>query len=339
MELTHPAISVVVTTYSLDRLSNVKALVDSLSAQTCPDLELVFVGENDRQLCHKVACHAYSRGIRGITVLFNDGDPGASPARNLGITRARGDFVAFLDDSVEAHPTWAEEILNTYGMAEDVVGVAGVAEPDWEEPSMASLPEELHWLVSCTGFLDTQAIRESAHGATVNVSYRREAFAVAGLFSPHLGPNRSQHGRRPRRKEGSEDQEFSRRVLRASAKKILFNPAVRVRRKVYKFQLTPRFVAQRACATGWSRRMLKHRYGSEDKTLGDEQAKLLHRVLTRLLPAILVRFFVHPVKAWWQLRITVVAVAFAALGYVSFSFGSRLAADEQVNGSQRLEHG
>lgn len=335
MTLTQPLISVVVTTYSLQRLKDVKELVDSLSVQTYPNIELVFVGENRRDLCDEIGSYAHARKIRNVTVLFNDGQPGASAARNLAITRAQGDVIAFLDDCVVAAPNWAEEVVKTYAERDDILGVAGAAEPHWEEPSMGWLPQDLHWLVSCTSFLEFHGKHESAHGATVNVSYRKEAFAVAGVFSPSLGPKRSLYGRRPRWQEGSEDQEFSRRVGRASGKAILFNPAVKVRRKVYKHQLALRFVAQRAQATGWSRHMLQRFYGLEDRTLGQAQFSLLRRIIIKLLPNILARFFTHPVIAWHQLRVTLVALLFVALGYLSFSFHSRFPTDEQLTSSPR----
>jgi len=314
-----PLLSVVVTTYSGERLSDVAQLVDSLAAQTYGRIELVFVAENDPAMRDAVARFAGERGLATVA-LFNDGEPGASAARNLGIGRARGEIVAFLDDTTVAQPDWAAQIAKTFAEHPEAVGVAGLAEPLWQDPSLAWLPPELEWLVSCTGFLKATAVQPTAHGATVNVAYRREVFAEAGLFLTELGPKRTLYGRRPRWQEGSEDQEFSRRVVSAFGDRILLNPAVRVRRKVYAYQLTTSFIARRARATGWSRRMLRRLYGSQDRTLGRRQAGLLGRIVIGLLPRVLLRFLYRPATAWKQLRATVAAVVFVGVGYASFYF-------------------
>src|SRR3990170_1069096 len=108
-----PLLSVVVTTYSGERLSDVAQLVDSLAAQTYGRIELVFVAENDPAMRDTVARFAGERGLATVA-LFNEGEPGASAARNLGIGRARGEIVAFLDDTAVAQPDWRSRCGRTH---------------------------------------------------------------------------------------------------------------------------------------------------------------------------------------------------------------------------------
>lgn len=54
-----PLLSVIVTSYRLDRLADIKELLDSLQAQTHSNLEVIFVGEGTRDLGQEVV--AYGR--------------------------------------------------------------------------------------------------------------------------------------------------------------------------------------------------------------------------------------------------------------------------------------
>lgn len=322
MALATPRLSVVVTSYSRERLADVRELVLSLAQQTQGGLELVFVAEGDPSLGAEVARAAARAGLEA-QVLFNDGEPGASAARNLAIGRARGEVIAFLDDTVVAEADWAERLLACFARHPQAVGVAGLAAPLWQDPSLAWLPPELEWLVSCTGFLDVEEVTPTSHGATVNVAYRGQVFARAGLFRTDLGPKRSLYGRAPRGGEGSEDQEFARRVRAAFGDRILLDPAVRVRRKVYPYQLTAAFIAKRARATGYSRHLLRRLYGSQDRSLGSQQLGLLGRIFVSLLPRVLLLSLRRPGVAWRQLRATVVALVFVGAGYTSSLIHSR----------------
>jgi glycosyltransferase involved in cell wall biosynthesis len=299
LQLSGPTLSVIVTSYALYRFKDVTALLNSLKNQSYPPLEIIFVGENSHELCNKVREYAQTRSMSNVIVFFNDGESGASIARNIGIVHAQGDIIAFLDDCTVAMPNWAKEMIGVYAENEHNIGVAGAAEPMWEDPALNWFPLELYWLVSCTSWMGLKEKTKTCQGASVNLSYRREAFLKAGLFSRNLGPKRSTHGRFPRWREGPEDNELSRRVVKITHEHIIFNPAARVYRKVCKYQLSINFLAKRAMATGWSSHLLGHFYKGEDTvTL---QNGLLQRIIFSLLPNIARRSFRQPRIAWRQL--------------------------------------
>jgi glycosyltransferase involved in cell wall biosynthesis len=317
-----PLISVVVTTYTLDRLKDVKELLDSLRAQSYPNIEVVFVGESCRELCEEVSRYAQTIRIAKITILFNNGEPGVSAARNLGIRHARGDIIAFIDDDTIAAPNWAEELAKTYAEENHVIGVAGAAEPLWEKLAMAWFPPELYWMIGCTSWQDRNEERRDAYNApTVNVSYKREAFQRAGLFSTAIGP---QWGNSPKIASWaygtSEDTELFLRIRRATGQRIVYNPKVKVRHKVTRQKLGLRRLARFARGVGLASYPLMHRCGREDRKTPQLRYSVLYRILTRLLPRIFVGSLKNPLIAWRQLQVTVIAVLFAGLGYIAFLF-------------------
>lgn len=59
---------------------------------------------------------------------------GASQARNTGIAAARAPIVAFLDDDVEAEPTWVATIAHTFETRPDIDCIGGGIAPRWTAP-------------------------------------------------------------------------------------------------------------------------------------------------------------------------------------------------------------
>jgi len=138
-----PLLSVVITSYTLDRLKDITALLDSVKAQTYNCLETILVIERSAELLERVRQYGEERAVPNMKVIFNYGEPGASASRNLGIKEAKGDIIAFVDDDVLLSPEWAEEMGKAYLEDDSIIGVAGSAEPLWEDESMSWFPEEL----------------------------------------------------------------------------------------------------------------------------------------------------------------------------------------------------
>ena len=82
----------------MDRLEDILELLDSVKAQAYPNLETIFVAECSKELFDRVKVYGEKQDIPNLKVVFNDGEQGASAARNLGIKHARGNIVAFIDD-------------------------------------------------------------------------------------------------------------------------------------------------------------------------------------------------------------------------------------------------
>jgi glucosyl-dolichyl phosphate glucuronosyltransferase len=301
-----PVLSVIITSYAKNRLPGVFNLLESLKAQTYEHIEIVFVGEREPELCEQVKDYADQQGMRSVIVLFNDGQPGLSAARNRGIEHASGDIVGFVDDDVMLFPEWAEAMVEGY---EDgsVIGVTGPALPLWEDSRMGWFPEELYWIISCTGWTGWNEAREARSAWGHGMSFKREAFHEAGLFDTATG---SQGGYSP---NIAEDLEFSLRAKRRTGKRIVFNPRARLWHKVPKSRLGLRFIIGRARHIGVSRYQLKKLY-PDDQELFDLEVGQLGRILKMLLK-VPGEFLSNPKNACRKFLVTFVVLASAAWGY------------------------
>lgn len=186
-----PTLSVVITSYTLDRLNDITELLDSLKTQTRNPDEIIMVVEKSVELHDRVKQYVEEKTAQNIQVVFNDGEPGLSAGRNLGIKEAKGDIIAFIDDDALPSPDWAEELVKTY-RDDSVIGVTGPAVPLWEDESMAWFPEEFNWIIGGTAwYADSRSngITPVRNVWGMNMAFRKEAFELAGVFSTKLGLN------------------------------------------------------------------------------------------------------------------------------------------------------
>lgn len=303
-----PLLSIVITSYTLGRLKDIFELIDSIKAQSYPNIETIFIAERSMELHEKVKVYGEQRGMPNMKPIFNHGKPGLSAARNLGIKEAKGDIVAFVDDDVILFPDWAEEMVKTYE-DDSVIGVTGSAFPLWQDESMNWLPEEFYWIISCTawtGWTETRIVR-GAFGA--NMAFKREAFNDGCLFSPNAGYTRGSH-----HQPVSDDLEFSLKVRRRTGRSIIFSPGARVWHRVGKQRLSLGFVVARAHQIGCTRRIVRKYYADE---FGPHEQE--HQVLQgtfRLLLGIPKGFLAGPGVAWKKLSLIFVVFISMAIGYL-----------------------
>ncbi|MFQ6020227.1 MAG: glycosyltransferase family 2 protein [Dehalococcoidia bacterium] len=314
-----PRLSIIVTSYTLDRLQDLQELLDSLHSQSYRDTEVIFVGEKDRELCSKVKAYAQSRDMPNLRVVFNDGTPGCSAARDVGISHARAEIVAFIDDDALAPPDWAEQIVRSFS-DRSIIALTGPAQPLWVHEQMSWFPEELYWIIGCTGWAEVDGVRDVRNVWGMNMAFRREAFALAGCFSQDMGAVQGKrlHG---------EEVDLSLRVRKETGQRIVYNPQVKVMHKAHGRRLSAKWISKTSYWTGYTRHALKglsKRYGVEEDFLSVER-RLLGRILKGLLPRTLVALFLRPRRSLITLWIVVMALAFVAAGYLSHTL-SNLAA-------------
>ncbi|WP_299045024.1 glycosyltransferase [uncultured Tateyamaria sp.] len=101
--MTHPPVSVVVV--SRDRPTALIRCLTGLSQLQYPNFEIVVVA--DPAGCEAVGASALSDLIK----LAPYDQPNISEARNLGISHAAGDIVAFIDDDAVPEPSWLHYLI------------------------------------------------------------------------------------------------------------------------------------------------------------------------------------------------------------------------------------
>ncbi len=113
----------------------------------------------------------------GVEYLRNESGCGhMTQSRNIGLARACGDVVAFLDDDAFAHPGWSANLLAAYTDA-DVGGVGGRAlnrQPDEETTGVDSIGRFNRWGEPLGFFAaDPGKVIEVEHIIGCNMSFRR----------------------------------------------------------------------------------------------------------------------------------------------------------------------
>jgi glycosyltransferase involved in cell wall biosynthesis len=235
-------ISIIISTYSIDRYGDLVDLLESIKIQTYKDIEIIIIIDKDRELYNKIeriACDKY----KNIKTVFNPKNRGLSYSRNVGIKCATGDIITFIDDDAIPVPKWAEVIVNTFD-SDDVGAVTGDIIPLWEHEDMSWFPKELHWMISCSYIMTPSSKCEIERGFGTNMSFRSNLIDKIGMFNTNLGIN-------GRKWVGGEDTDMFLRV-RDSGKKIIFDPDVRVLHKICVHRVGIRNIMKRAFDGGVS---------------------------------------------------------------------------------------
>jgi len=176
-----PKLSIILPTYN--RASALRRSLDALRRQdaTCA-IEVIVVDNNSSDGTAALVATIDDPRVRAI----HEPQQGLSHARNAGLRHARGEYVAFIDDDVEAAPDWASTIIRTLDSRRDVDGVGGRVLPAWPQPRPRWLTRA-HWApLALQDHGDQKRVfdREEPVGLIgANVAFRRQVFDRIGTFA------------------------------------------------------------------------------------------------------------------------------------------------------------
>ncbi len=247
-------VSVIICAYTEARWTDLLAAVAALRTQQTPPYEIVVVVDHNPALFERASNEP---DLEGVRLLANSGPRGLSGARNAGVAHARGAILAFLDDDAIPEPDWLAQLLLAYRDPR-VIAAGGAIEPLWPGARPRWFPEEFDWVVGCTYRGVPTAPMPVQRLIGCNMSFRREAFDLAGGFRSEIG----QVGHDLMR---SDDTEFTIRLWqRCGDRVLLFVPQARVRHRVTEGRASQAYFRARCYAEGFSKAQMARLVGSRD---------------------------------------------------------------------------
>lgn len=99
-----PIISVIVPVYKVEKYLN--RCVDSILSQTFNHIEIILINDGSPDKCGEI-CNEYAKLDNRIKVVHKENE-GLSSARNIGLSIAEGEYVAFVDSDDYIHPRMYE---------------------------------------------------------------------------------------------------------------------------------------------------------------------------------------------------------------------------------------
>lgn len=172
----------VVCAYTMRRWDVLMRALSGVVDQARPGDQVLLVVDHNPELLRAAHEHA----PKTVDVVENRGQQGLSGARNTGVAMARHEVVVFLDDDAVPEAGWLEAMLLPYS-DQDVIGVGGVARPQWLSQRPSWFPEEFLWVVGCTYRGIEPSLHEVRNPIGANMSFRADVLARAGGFSEDLG--------------------------------------------------------------------------------------------------------------------------------------------------------
>ena len=97
----NPLISVIIPIYKVEKY--LKSCVDSVLSQSYKNIEVILVDDGSPDSCPQICDYYKSLDKRIVVIHKNNG--GLSDARNVGLSKANGDYVLFLDSD----DLWTEQ--------------------------------------------------------------------------------------------------------------------------------------------------------------------------------------------------------------------------------------
>jgi glucosyl-dolichyl phosphate glucuronosyltransferase len=215
-------ITVILCTFN--RCQSLAKTLESVAASKLPasvEWEVLVVDNNSSDQTHEVV-EGFSRRYPGRFRYLFEPQPGKSFALNTGVSKARGDVLAFLDDDVTVEPTWLQNLtapLNGSGWA----GTGGrtLLAQRYSPPPWLALegPYAVGHALAALFDLGPEPCDLDRAPYGTNMAYRKDMFEKYAVFRTDLGPSPNREIPRP-----NEDTEFGRRLM-AAGERLRYEPS------------------------------------------------------------------------------------------------------------------
>ena len=165
-----------------DRRASLERCLEAIGRASVPEALEVLVVDNGSRDGTVVFLDEYARGAPFTLVALSEPRPGKSRALNVGLARATGDLIAFIDDDVYISPDYFVRLLEIFERNE--IGYCGGRILLYD-------PTDLPMTVRTTTTMEpipphTFIVAGAIQGC--NMAFRREVLEAIGTFDPMLGP-------------------------------------------------------------------------------------------------------------------------------------------------------
>lgn len=136
-------LSIIVAIYNVEKY--VEKAIQSIMAQTYQDTEILLVDDGSTDGSGRI-CDEYAQKDNRITVIHKK-NGGLSDARNAGLEKAKGDYVAFVDGDDYLHPKMYEVLMRSIGLYKADMAICEfqtVEEAETPEESLEETEEKIH---------------------------------------------------------------------------------------------------------------------------------------------------------------------------------------------------
>jgi glycosyltransferase involved in cell wall biosynthesis len=175
MTASAPIVSVIVPVRN--GADSVHRLLDCLRAQTAPDASFEVIVVDD---CSTDGT-ADAAGAGGFaTVVRTSRHGGPYVARNLGLSAARGELIAFTDGDCRPDASWIERGIDAFATSDADLIAGHIEVPLGASPSIPALVD------FARHYLDQEFLVGNGFGATANLWVRRDVFGRVGPFNERL---------------------------------------------------------------------------------------------------------------------------------------------------------
>ncbi len=205
-------VSVIIPTYN--RSVFLRRTLQQVLRQTYPSFEVIVI---DQSTEHPPDVQAYLTSVRARVRYKNTSTASLTRARNLGMRKARGEVILYLDDDVDLPGDFIRSHLRNYE-AVDVSAVAGgilnVQSHGRPEPTRVG---SVTWYGRVISNFHATVRRNVSHGPGGNFSFLREQAERCGGFDEQFAGSALR-----------EDTDFCLRYLKAGNGRMVFEPEAAV---------------------------------------------------------------------------------------------------------------
>lgn len=237
---------------TLNRAAYLEKAIQSLVHQTLPKEQYeVIVVDNGSTDDTKAVVEGFEHF--GNLRYIQEPIIGLSQARNTGWQKAKGEYIAYLDDDAIACKDWLRRILHAFDTAQPRPGsVGGKVIPLWEVERPAWLPPEMENTFAIVDWGDKSKFltEEHEHNVGCNVAYPLKILQECGGFNTNLG--------RKGTNLLSNDENLIRSYIRQHNLGIYYDPEICVEHHIPAERLVKRFFYRRLFWQGVSNEILNY---------------------------------------------------------------------------------